>query len=147
MNKSIFFTVLVTLMAAAAAGQQIWSYCPGNINAEMTIGTISIVPTPPKIGQPVTVSMTGTLNTAVTSGQSTMTVEYYIAGQWRALPEFQNDVCSILSCPVAVGPISFNTTITVPFITPRGQYRGTFELTDQNNNNITCLNFATTLNP
>eukprot|EP01133_Synstelium_polycarpum_P014271 gene14271-16845_t len=147
MNKSILIASLVAIMVAVAAcqGPQIWSYCAGDINATFDIDVLTITPDPPKIGQANVVKLQGTLNQPISGGSATMAIQYFVAGQWRSLPEFQGDACSVFECPVAPGPFTFNATVNIPFITPRGNYRGVFQMLDQAGRNITCLDFATPL--
>ncbi|KAN0029110.1 hypothetical protein ACTFIV_010983 [Dictyostelium citrinum] len=142
--KSITALIFVVLCIAFVSAD-IWSYCSGNINATFTIDELTVTPDPPLIGKGAFVKLAGVLNDEVTTGKSVFKLQYYISGGWRNLPTFTNDVCKLLSCPVQPGPLVFNTTINVPFITPPGQYQGTLQLTDQNSRNISCLTFATTL--
>ncbi|KAK5584643.1 hypothetical protein RB653_006258 [Dictyostelium firmibasis] len=143
--KSITSLVLVVLSLIAITSANIWSYCPGNVDSTFEIDTLTVTPDPPIIGKGAFVQLSGNLNQEVTEGASIFSLQYYIDGGWRNLPTFKNNVCSLLSCPVQPGPLNFNTTIKVPFITPPGQYQGTLLLTDQNNRNISCLTFQTTM--
>ncbi|EFA86634.1 hypothetical protein PPL_00435 [Heterostelium album PN500] len=138
--------ILVLGLLFVAVNGDIWQQCEGNVNPTFSITSLTLQPDPPVIGKSVVVNAVGTLSEQVTSGNSVFTIQFYIAGAWRNLPTFKNDVCSVVKCPVAQGPFSFSTTIPIPFITPRGQYRGQFIVTDQSNRNITCLTFATQLN-
>ncbi|KAF2070418.1 hypothetical protein CYY_008262 [Polysphondylium violaceum] len=145
MKQTLFIIFAISVILATVAHADIWSQCPGNSDPTFSITTLTVTPDPPKIGQSCVVNLVGTLNDEVTSGSSLFTLYFYIAGGWRKLPSFSNDVCKIVTCPVQPGPFKFTTTINVPFITPPGQYQGSLILTDQNSRNITCLDFATTL--
>ncbi|KYQ92978.1 hypothetical protein DLAC_05581 [Tieghemostelium lacteum] len=126
-------------------GQQIWDFCTGNVNAVFDIEKLTVDPDPPVIGQSATVYLAGTLNEEVTGGTSSMAIQYFFGGSWRALPVFHGEVCKMTTCPVPAGPFLYNYTLDVPFITPQGQYKGVLQVFDQNNKNITCLTFNTTL--
>eukprot|EP01133_Synstelium_polycarpum_P000454 gene454-542_t len=148
MNKTLLLLstiVLVFTAVSVVTSDPIWAYCSGDINATFNIDTLTVTPDPPVISKSCTVALKGTLTQPVTSGSSVLTVSMFIAGQWRTLPEFTNDVCSVVKCPVAAGPFTFSTTFTIPFITPHGHYRGSFQMTDQNSRNITCLTYDTNL--
>ncbi|GAM17699.1 hypothetical protein SAMD00019534_008740 [Acytostelium subglobosum LB1] len=147
MNKFITIALVFSVLCFGIASADIWSYCTGNINPTFNINTLTLTPDPPKIGQVATVNLQGTLTEEITSGSSVFSIEYFVAGAWRALPDFDNDVCSVVTCPVQTGPFTFSTQINIPFITPRGNYRGQLIMNDQTGRNITCLTFATTLNP
>eukprot|EP01132_Coremiostelium_polycephalum_P004301 gene4301-5382_t len=138
----LFLAAIITISIA----DNVWQFCPGNVNPTFEIQTLNLSPNPPKAGQPANVELVGTLNSEVTAGNSQFNVQYYVAGGWRSLPTFTADACSIISCPVQPGPFSYNTSINVPIFTPHGNYRGTFQMTDQDGRNITCLTFATTIN-
>ncbi|KAN0030433.1 hypothetical protein ACTA71_006768 [Dictyostelium dimigraforme] len=144
--KSITALIFVVLCIAVAYSQQIWSFCPGNINPTFAIDTLTVSPDPPKIGAAAVVQLVGTLNDEVSAGNSTFSLQYNLDGSWINLPPFENDICELLSCPVEPGPFKFSTSINVPIFTPSGEYQGTLQLIDQSGRNISCLTFSTTLN-
>ncbi|EGC29956.1 hypothetical protein DICPUDRAFT_51005 [Dictyostelium purpureum] len=145
-NKTALSFFIILCLVLFVKGDNIWQYCPGTVNPTFKINSLTVEPSPPKIGKSCIVQLDGSLEQDVTSGSSTFQIEYFVAGNWRPLPTFHNDVCSIISCPVKAGPFQFNHTINVPIITPKGQYKGQIQLVDQSNRNITCLTFNTTLN-
>ncbi|EGC29960.1 hypothetical protein DICPUDRAFT_158384 [Dictyostelium purpureum] len=145
MKVILSLVLILSIIFGLSQSQQIWDYCSDNNNALFDIQTLTATPNPPIIGKPVVVNLNGNLESDVTAGSSTFSLQYYIAGAWRNLPTFTNDVCSIVSCPVKAGPFQFNTTINVPIITPPGQYRGSLQLVDQSQQNIACLVFNTTM--
>eukprot|EP01133_Synstelium_polycarpum_P003667 gene3667-4221_t len=142
----LLFNITILLLCASLTLGDLWSHCPGDTASDtFEIETLTVNPNPPLIGKSVAIALKGNLKSKITDGNSVFTVEMFIGGGWHGLPNFKKDVCDVIKCPVAPGQFSYATSIDIPFITPRGQYRGQFQLTDQDGKNITCLTFATTL--
>ncbi|KYQ89104.1 hypothetical protein DLAC_10336 [Tieghemostelium lacteum] len=137
MNKSIIF-VFVLLALATPALCDIWTWC-GTSADHLTINSVTITPDPPVKGQLLTVTASGTLNEQVTAGNAHITVKY---GFITLINENQN-ICSSenpIPCPIAAGQYSHTINVTIPSSAPSGKYTGNVVITDQNSQEITCVN-------
>jgi len=137
-NVISFLCVYFILIATVSA--DIWEDC-SSPNSHFKISTVSIKPDPPKIGQNVTVSVSGTLDKTVTAGHVNFTVQYNMKGKWISLPTFNFDICSIEKCPIQQGSTTIVGTVNVPNITPSGEYRGKCFAIDQNSEEIGCVSY------
>eukprot|EP00483_Globobulimina_turgida_P008201 UN08217 len=87
----------------------------------------------------------GTLDEEVEDGDVTITILI------NGINVFSDDedLCSVapyagLECPIKAGPLYIDETETIPFAVP-GKYTITVNITDANNQEITCVSIVTTL--
>eukprot|EP01112_Ceratiomyxa_fruticulosa_P022583 TRINITY_DN831_c0_g1_i1.p1 TRINITY_DN831_c0_g1~~TRINITY_DN831_c0_g1_i1.p1 ORF type:complete len:157 (-),score=41.49 TRINITY_DN831_c0_g1_i1:158-628(-) len=135
MSKATLFVTLFAILATCIYAD-IWSDC-GTSSDHFQIGTVSIIPDPPVKGQPLTVSVSGTLNEEVTAGNISIYVKY---GFITILKQTDN-ICDqdYLPCPIQAGPYTHNITETIPADTPSGHYTGQVQAIDQNKQEILCV--------
>ena len=120
----------------------------------MKISSISIVPDPPSAGQAAFLTAIGTMNSVVTNGTIAFDVFYLGIPLFSANAltcgnstiQFPLNAGSILieglqNCPTRIGlSQSVNIGVTLPAITPPGDYVIIWNATDQNNNGAYCIN-------
>lgn len=124
----------------------------------MKISSISIVPNPPSAGQAAFLNAMGTMNSVVSNGTIAFNVYYLGIPLFTANAqtcgnstiEFPLNAGSILieglqNCPTTVGMTqNVNISVTLPSITPPGDYIIIWNATDQNNNGAYCINASFT---
>jgi len=124
----------------------------------MKISSISIVPNPPSAGQAAFLNAMGTMNSVVSNGTIAFDVFYLGIPLFSANAqtcgnstiEFPLNAGSILieglqNCPTTVGMTqNVNISVTLPSITPPGDYIIIWNATDQNKNGAYCINASFT---
>ena len=123
----------------------IWSDCskPGD---RCKIVSVVITPDPPKKGEPLTINATVTCSEEITGGTVKIVVKYSII----TVLNKSYSLCDLLSqtgqkCPVAAGTYSNSITETIPSSAPSGHYTGNVEITDQNGQELGCINLNLSL--
>eukprot|EP00163_Fabomonas_tropica_P019448 TRINITY_DN340_c0_g1_i3.p1 TRINITY_DN340_c0_g1~~TRINITY_DN340_c0_g1_i3.p1 ORF type:complete len:214 (+),score=60.04 TRINITY_DN340_c0_g1_i3:84-644(+) len=120
--------------------QGIWTDCGSNSTDDFIIESVSISPNPPKKGETITVSASGSLKTEVTSGSVVVDVKY----GFLPVVDKTLDICQLdpskLPCPfkpanLTIGPLS----VEIPSKVPDGHYKGNAKATDQSGNEIFCV--------
>jgi len=143
------FAAVVSLLVGAANGDA--SDCG---SPAMKISSISIVPDPPSAGQAAFLNAVGTMNSVVSNGTIAFSVMYLgiplfsanAATCGNSTIEFPLNAGSILieglqNCPTTVGMTqNVNISVTLPSVTPPGDYVIIWNATDQNNNGAYCIN-------
>lgn len=133
----LLFVFAALLVVAAIADP--WSSC-GTASDHLKINSITITPQQLVPGQQFTVAFDGTMDESVTSGSIHIEVKYI----GIKIFEHTYDICSFTSevkCPIASGPFTMTETETFPTGVPKGKYTGQIKLVDQNQQEITCINF------
>ncbi|KAL5467694.1 hypothetical protein EMCRGX_G031957 [Ephydatia muelleri] len=123
----------------------IWSDCSKSGDPSKIVSVV-ITPDPPKKGVPLTINATVALSEQVTSGTVKIVVKYSII----TVLNKAYALCDLLSqagqkCPVAPGTYSSSITETIPGSAPSGKYSGNVEITDQNGQELGCINLALSL--
>jgi len=123
----------------------IWSYC-GTSKDHFTIGTVSIVPDPPQIGQNLSVVVSGTLDETVSDGSIFINLDFGPI----VLLNNTYDLCKMLgtlgiSCPLEQGAVKLGVKELIPKQAPPGAYTGKVILSDQNGQELTCIGLAFSL--
>jgi len=116
-----------------------WKSCAqGPVHVQ--IATLDVNPNPPVIGQNVTFTATGTSNEQITGGEILVVLTY----SQIALVNQTFPLCSTISdfeikCPVASGPLKFTVNQQIPSALPSGPYEAIIQPTDQNDQEIFCV--------
>ncbi|KAM9982443.1 hypothetical protein ACTFIZ_006975 [Dictyostelium cf. discoideum] len=116
---------------------QVWSNC-GTAADKFQITSVVLDPPTPVKGQDITISASGILSETVTSGNVAVKVKY----GFITLINENVAICSSedpLSCPIAAGDYQKNMTEMIPSDAPAGKYTGNVVITDQNNDEIACI--------
>ena len=85
----------------------------------------------------MTVTFSGDLSKTITSGQAEVKVKYgFITVFHKAV-----SVCEdpSLPCPIQAGTIAKKVDVAVPSDVPHGHYTGTATVTDQDGDQVTCI--------
>ena len=149
MIHTLFFTSIFLFFCGHVTGDATNCGSPA-----MKISSISIVPDPPSAGQAAFLTAIGTMNSVVSSGTIAFNVFYLGIPLFSANAQtcgnstiqFPLNAGSILieglqNCPTRVGlSQSVNISVTLPSITPPGEYVIIWNATDQNNNGAYCIN-------
>jgi len=114
-----------------------WSSC-GSPSDPTTISSVTLNPDPPQRTKNDNVTLTGTLNVAVTGGTVDLVITYL------GIPVYsqKNDICKIVSCPLAPGQLSASLLVpgsAIPVFSPPGSYIGTSHMIDSNNKELACV--------
>eukprot|EP01130_Rhizamoeba_saxonica_P019167 TRINITY_DN9830_c0_g1_i1.p1 TRINITY_DN9830_c0_g1~~TRINITY_DN9830_c0_g1_i1.p1 ORF type:complete len:168 (-),score=30.64 TRINITY_DN9830_c0_g1_i1:28-492(-) len=148
MNKTVIVLLLLTTYlthttwAMRMVGGSISDCTPAN--APFKFGGASISPNDHFIiGDTYKVTANGTLSETITGGSALMTVQWYFAGGWHNLPSFTFEGCtdSTWQCPTKPGFVTTTKEIEIPLASHTGKYRGRFSGTDQNGDEIVCLDW------
>lgn len=151
------FCIMLLFLAVVSASKSY--YHPFNFNLgttwsncyaypEFNLTDVTVTPDPVQIGENVTVSCIGKLNTTVTSGSAMLNVSYWLPGVgWVKVPGFPMtwSLCDVTSCPLKPGPYTLSRSVAVPSLAPPGKYSGLVVLTDQNKMNVVCISWQTQL--
>jgi C1A family cysteine protease len=124
--------------AAEAEQNDIWSSC-GTSGDHLSDLAVTITPNPPVKGSDVTVAVSGTLDEQVTKGSVSYSVEYLGIKIYSATQSLCDDFKEFITCPVAAGPFKLSITEKIPSSVPKGTYKAHVKLTDQQNQEITCI--------
>ena len=105
------------------------------------INSITITPNPPVEGQTLSINANTTIDEEVTGGSVKVSLMYGF------LPIYKHtfDLCQLLekvekNCPVPKGILDITVNVKVPTDVPGGDYSGKAIATDQNNQEIFCIN-------
>ena len=119
----------------------IWSDCgqPGD-HAKINVNSVHITPDPPQRGSAITITGVFTLDEEVTGGNIQLTLSI------NNIP-FVNlplDLCDAaqqagLSCPLSKGNHSVSISEDIPYLAPPGNYSGNAKATDQNGQELACV--------
>mmetsp|Transcript_20935 Transcript_20935/g.31164 ORF Transcript_20935/g.31164 Transcript_20935/m.31164 type:complete len:149 (+) Transcript_20935:726-1172(+) len=128
----LFFTLYLTCFVSA----DIWSNC-GSSSDDFQVSNVLISPDPPIKGAPLNLVVNGTLSKTVTGGSVSAKLKYgfiTIVDKTEPICELQKGVC-----PIASGVYGTNQTVVVPDAIPNGKYIAHVEATDQDANQILCV--------
>eukprot|EP01137_Pigoraptor_chileana_P025666 Opistho-2@95459 len=137
-RTAIFLALVGFALAAPFQVGDIWTPCTAT-GDHFTPTNVVITPASPVKGQPLTVAVNGTLDESVTGGSVEIVIKYL----GISIVNEKKDLCTLDSahpCPFAQGVFSLTEGATIPSIAPSGTYKGTVKLSDQNGQEIYCVN-------
>lgn len=70
-----FFSTIVAVVAMAASASAAFSSC-GSSTDSLKLGSVTYTPNPPKVGQDICVTLTGSLSKPVTGGQISISATF-----------------------------------------------------------------------
>ena len=115
-------------------------YCGGD-SSIFNVETVEITPFPPKIGQNLTITASGTLRKPILQNSTLQ-----LGGKWGAVPLFKqvHDFCEKtgnygIPCPIMPGPFAFDYTQFLPANLPSITISLSVNLLDSEKKLITCL--------
>jgi hypothetical protein len=134
--------VLLVALVLVLVNADIFEYCdPNQSGYSLHVDSLSHSPDAPASGKPFTVHIKGTVTEAVANPKGHVHVDY--AGV--DLFDGDVDICAFpgVKCPLAAGPITIDTTQTIPDIAPPGgPYTGKITLNDPDKGKVvTCITF------
>eukprot|EP01133_Synstelium_polycarpum_P017113 gene17113-20384_t len=135
MNK--LFIVAIILCFTAPIYADIWTNCGGDSD-HFQIGNVVITPDPPTKGESINITASGTLNEQVTAGNVHVLLKY----GFITLINQNINLCeseSPFPCPIASGAYEKSVVLTIPDSAPSGTYKGHISITDQNDQEIACI--------
>ncbi|KAM9962891.1 hypothetical protein ACTFIW_006112 [Dictyostelium discoideum] len=133
----LLLALFFVLALVSPSFTQVWSNC-GTAADKFQITNVVLDPPTPVKGQDITISASGILDETVTGGNVAVKVKY----GFITLINENVSICSSqdpLSCPIAAGDYQKNMTEMIPSDAPSGKYTGNVVITDQNNNEIACI--------
>ncbi|XP_004344261.1 phospholipid transfer protein [Capsaspora owczarzaki ATCC 30864] len=115
----------------------VWSNCSA-ASDHLHIINVQITPDPPVKGKSVTIAAAGNLDKNITSGSINLSIKFGI------IPVLSKsvDLCTVdptHPCPLPAGPIVISQTEDIPSSVPSGHYTGTVKVTDQDNQEVACI--------
>ena len=133
MLKGLIFAVLLAAVVAVPPGT-VWNYCDAKHNYPLKITDIAI-PNPVS-GKSVTVTITGNTNNTIKSGTVFMNLKF------DGMPFYsgQDNICTLITCPLAPGPSKLVITKVFPVAPP---FKGTIV----GNAYLTTSDYPTQPNP
>eukprot|EP00033_Pygsuia_biforma_P000127 GCRY01000162.1.p2 GENE.GCRY01000162.1~~GCRY01000162.1.p2 ORF type:complete len:166 (+),score=27.97 GCRY01000162.1:67-498(+) len=135
--KAVFF-LLACLIAFSAASYpvrgSIWNNC-GTSTDLFAIQNVDIIPNPPKAGDAVNVTISGSLKETITEGSLHIKVKY----GFLTVLKTEKSICHFEKCPIIAGPWSQSADATIPKSAPKGHYTAEVKGTNQNNEEIFCV--------
>lgn len=142
--KLLLFTLVCTIAAVVAQTPVPYTDCSGG-NAHVKISSITANPFPPVKGQDITISAVGALDEQVTAATYSLVVTYL----GIQLLSQTGDLCHLspsFTCPQNAGAIAVNDTVNIPSIAPSGSYDIHINASDQNNQQLLCVDVAVNIN-
>ncbi|EGG20835.1 hypothetical protein DFA_00700 [Cavenderia fasciculata] len=140
---SFLTKIFVLFCVFALATADIWTNC-GSSSDHFQIGSVTITPDPPVKGQDITVTANGNLNEEITSGNVKLLVKFgfiTILNQNEDLCQAKNPI----PCPLQPGAYNHTITAQIPSNAPSGKYSGNVVVTDQNSQEVACIDLAFSL--
>jgi len=134
--KLIIALVLFTVCACIYA--EPYTNC-SSPSAHFHIDTISITPDPPKKGQHLQVTASGRLDKTITAGNVNIQIKYLGV----VVVNENEDICKIApkpGCPIAAGAYKQSAGADIPGSVPGGRYTGSIKITDQDKQEVACIN-------
>jgi C1A family cysteine protease len=118
----------------------IWSSC-SKASDHLSGLNVQVTPNPPVAGQDVTVAITGSLDETVSSGNVHITIDAF----GIKVIDKSYDLCDLASkggvhCPLNQGPVNIKVTEAIPKDVPHGTYQGKAVVSDQNSEEVACVN-------
>ncbi|KAG0006331.1 Phosphatidylglycerol/phosphatidylinositol transfer protein [Entomortierella chlamydospora] len=116
-----FFASVAAAVALAATASAAFSSC-GSSSDSFSLSSVSYTPNPPKVGQDVCITLSGTLSAAVTDGAILA-----VTGTFLGIKVYSasGDLCEGLAgsstpCPIAAGAQTVTQCVSVPSNVPAG---------------------------
>lgn len=149
---SYCFTALLACLSYIQYSESVTSSCADN-TFHLNFTSTTMVPDPPVQGSTAFVNASGIVNEMVSNG----TISMYVLLDGVQLYTNNANTCgqTVISLPLGFGTITINSLtcptkpntqqnisigVLVPSGIPSGTYTVIFNATDQNNNNLYCLN-------
>lgn len=149
---SVCFAALFAAVSYIHTSESVATDC-GDSTFHLNFTTTSLVPDPPVQGSTAYLNASGIVNEAVTNG----TVDMYVLLDGVELYTNNANTCgqTVIELPLGFGTITVNSLncpvkantvqnisigVLVPSGIPSGTFTVIFNATDQNNNNLYCLN-------
>ncbi|KAF9113416.1 Phosphatidylglycerol/phosphatidylinositol transfer protein [Mortierella sp. AM989] len=116
-----FFTAVAAAIALASSASAAFTSC-GSSSDQFKLSSVSYSPNPPKVGQDVCITLSGSLSTAITQGATLKVTATF----WGInVYDQTTDLCaglvgSATPCPIATTVTSVTQCITVPSNVPAG---------------------------
>jgi ML domain len=104
--------------------------------------TINADPYPAQPGKNISISLEGVLDEEVTAGAVKVVVSLMGVPILTENLNLCTDLRPEVTCPIEEGPWALNTTQTVPSNIPSGTYTVLTNVTDQNNQVLSCTSMA-----
>jgi hypothetical protein len=147
--------LLVCALVASASAKTVsitWKDC-ASTSSVGHITAVTIAPNPPQLGSQTNFTGTGTLNSDVSDGQTTITATFSglpipvnpatvsVCGSSTVkLPlNLGSIVVQGLDCPATKGPVTISELITVPTIAPLGTYTAQLTSVNQDGDELFCV--------
>jgi cathepsin B len=131
--------VILALLAAAAVATTVpFTDCSNGQKTHIKISSIDATPYPPVKGQPVTVSVSGSVDEQVVGGSYSLNVSVFGVQIFSQT----GDICTLspkFPCPFQQGPIQLQVTETIPGFAPSGTFEVAVSGTDQNTQLLMCV--------
>lgn len=130
-------------MFEATTVRGIWSDC-GSSSDILSDVSVSISPNPPVKGKTLTVDASGTISSEITSGNINAVIDVL------GIPVINKniDLCSAspkVTCPIPAGQHSLEVSQLIPSSVPSGEYTGKVVATNQDGQQIACVNLKFSL--
>jgi hypothetical protein len=124
----------LALLAGIAQASVPYTNC-GSASDLLQDVVVNATPYPPTPGKAVEIDITGTLSTAVKSGEYTLSVSY----DGITIITKTGDVCSLgMSCPQAAGPVKVSKSESLPSSIPAGTYDAKISATANGGTPLFC---------
>ena len=145
MTRNVAACVLAVVCCAVAAHATVWTNC-GTSSDHINVNNVVMTPDPPVRSTAVNITMWGVLDEKVTDGNMVLSITY--AGM--QVYTQSADVCtlSVGGCPLSPGNVEGTVIVpasALPPFAPPGTYSGNAKLTDQNGQELACIDINFTL--
>ena len=127
--------VLVPLTSGKSADV---AYCNKHSDYEVKVSGVEITPYPVQGGQPATFSIAASTDKPITGGK--LVIDVYLYG--LHIHTETHDICSETSCPISAGDFTISHSQELPGFTPPGNYKLKMRMQDDENQQLTCINFG-----
>lgn len=136
----IFFAAIFSLMILIKPSLQYTTpikYCDKKANYAVKVEGVDMIPYPVVSGQPATFKISASSGQPISGGK--LSLQVYFWGI-RVHSE-SHDICEESSCPISAGKFVLSHTQVLPGIAPPGSYTLKMRMTDESNNQLTCISF------
>ncbi|KKY24104.1 putative phosphatidylglycerol phosphatidylinositol transfer protein [Phaeomoniella chlamydospora] len=131
--------------ALKVPGENPLTYCADPSDYILSIDYADLDPNPPKAGETLTISASGTFSKDVEEGTKVLLqVKYGLITLIKQEADLCEQIGNVdLECPLKKGPMTLTKEVQIPKEVPKGKYTVMADVYTESGEKVTCLNAIT----